>query len=69
MLSSPAHPYLPCLAHELLANLPLQMMLYFNACYFPVWCLAEGMMLQLKVPSQGACVALSLLLPNLAGPH
>ncbi|KAM9527183.1 transmembrane protein 17B-like [Guaruba guarouba] len=35
-------------AHELLASLPLQMMLYFNACYFPVWCLAEGMMLQLK---------------------
>ncbi|XP_057266693.1 transmembrane protein 17-like [Pezoporus wallicus] len=24
------------------------MMLYFNACYFPAWCLAEGMMLQLK---------------------
>ncbi|XP_030357354.1 transmembrane protein 17B-like [Strigops habroptila] len=35
-------------AHELLASLPLQMMLYFNVCYFPVWCLAEGMMLQLK---------------------
>ncbi|NXL52128.1 TM17B protein, partial [Podilymbus podiceps] len=31
-----------------LASLPLQMMLYFNACYFPVWCLAEGVMLQLK---------------------
>ncbi|KFQ15829.1 Transmembrane protein 17, partial [Leptosomus discolor] len=31
-----------------LASLPLQMMLYFNVCYFPVWCLAEGMMLQLK---------------------
>ncbi|NXI68734.1 TM17B protein, partial [Anseranas semipalmata] len=31
-----------------LASLPLQMMLYFNACYFPFWCLGEGMMLQLK---------------------
>uniref|UniRef100_A0A8B9YZD0 Transmembrane protein 17B n=1 Tax=Buteo japonicus TaxID=224669 RepID=A0A8B9YZD0_9AVES len=35
-------------AHEVLASLPLQMMLYFNVYYFPVWCLAEGMMLQLK---------------------
>ncbi|NXA17260.1 TMM17 protein, partial [Ibidorhyncha struthersii] len=31
-----------------LASLPLQMMLYFNVYYFPVWFLAEGMMLQLK---------------------
>ncbi|NWW94056.1 TM17B protein, partial [Rhynochetos jubatus] len=31
-----------------LASLPLQMMLYFNGYYFPVWCLAEGMLLQLK---------------------
>ncbi|XP_021268565.1 transmembrane protein 17-like [Numida meleagris] len=44
-------PALPCPAHEVLASLPLQMMLYFNAHYFPCWCLAEGMMLQLKVPS------------------
>lgn len=49
-LSSPALPYL---AHEVLASLPLQMMLYFNACYFPFWCLGEGMMLQLKVLSGG----------------
>ncbi|XP_061866306.1 transmembrane protein 17A-like [Colius striatus] len=35
-------------APEVLASLPLQMMLYFNGYYFPVWCLAEGMMLQLK---------------------
>uniref|UniRef100_A0A8D0KTZ0 Transmembrane protein 17 n=2 Tax=Strigidae TaxID=30459 RepID=A0A8D0KTZ0_STROC len=48
VLGSPAHPCLPCLAHEMLASLPLQMMLYFNVYYFPVWCLAEGMMLQLK---------------------
>ncbi|XP_076208886.1 transmembrane protein 17-like [Aptenodytes patagonicus] len=48
VLGSPAHPCLPCPAHEVLASLPLQMMLYFNAYYFPVWCLAEGMMLQLK---------------------
>ncbi|NXK47880.1 TM17B protein, partial [Chauna torquata] len=32
----------------LLASLPLQTMLYFNTWYFPFWCLAEGMMLQLK---------------------
>lgn len=30
------------------------MMLYFNAYYFPFWCLAEGIMLHLKVPSYGA---------------
>ncbi|KAM6193457.1 transmembrane protein 17B-like [Sarcoramphus papa] len=50
--SGAAHTYHP--AHEVLASLPLQMMLYFNVYYFPVWCLAEGMMLQLKVPSRGA---------------
>ncbi|XP_009461010.1 PREDICTED: transmembrane protein 17A-like [Nipponia nippon] len=44
--SGTAHTYHP--AHEVLASLPLQMMLYFNVYYFPVWCLAEGMMLQLK---------------------
>ncbi|KAM9281839.1 transmembrane protein 17B-like [Morus bassanus] len=44
--SGAAHTYHP--AHEVLASLPLQMMLYFNVYYFPVWCLAEGMMLQLK---------------------
>uniref|UniRef100_A0A8C0VPC5 Transmembrane protein 17 n=2 Tax=Passeriformes TaxID=9126 RepID=A0A8C0VPC5_CYACU len=31
-----------------LSSLPLQMMLYFNVYYFPVWCLAEGIMLHLK---------------------
>ncbi|NXN14822.1 TMM17 protein, partial [Indicator maculatus] len=31
-----------------LSSLPLQMLLYFNVYYFPVWCLAEGMILQLK---------------------
>ncbi|XP_064025117.1 transmembrane protein 17B-like [Pogoniulus pusillus] len=44
--SGAARGYHP--AHEVLASLPLQMMLYFNVYYFPVWCLAEGMMLQLK---------------------
>ncbi|XP_050174711.1 transmembrane protein 17B-like [Myiozetetes cayanensis] len=44
--SGTAHLYQP--AHEVLASLPLQVMLYFNVYYFPVWCLAEGMMLQLK---------------------
>ncbi|NWX92792.1 TM17B protein, partial [Nothoprocta ornata] len=31
-----------------LASLPLQMMLYFNAFYFPLWCVAEGTMLLQK---------------------
>ncbi|XP_063207435.1 transmembrane protein 17B-like [Chroicocephalus ridibundus] len=44
--SGAARSYPP--AHEVLASLPLQMMLYFNVYYFPVWFLAEGMMLQLK---------------------
>ncbi|XP_074777477.1 transmembrane protein 17B-like isoform X1 [Athene noctua] len=44
--SGAAHSYHP--AHEVLASLPLQMMLYFNVYYFPVWCLAEGMLLLLK---------------------
>ncbi|XP_005427680.1 transmembrane protein 17B-like [Geospiza fortis] len=35
-------------AHKVLSSLPLQVMLYFNAYYFPVWCLAEGIMLHLK---------------------
>uniref|UniRef100_A0A669PEJ8 Transmembrane protein 17B n=1 Tax=Phasianus colchicus TaxID=9054 RepID=A0A669PEJ8_PHACC len=41
-------PAFLCPVHEVLASLPLQVMLYFNVCYFPCWCLAEGMMLQLK---------------------
>ncbi|XP_054144485.1 transmembrane protein 17B-like [Melozone crissalis] len=35
-------------AHKVLSSLPLQVMLYFNVYYFPVWCLAEGIMLHLK---------------------
>ncbi|XP_029881626.1 transmembrane protein 17A-like isoform X3 [Aquila chrysaetos chrysaetos] len=62
VLGSPAHPCLPCLAHEVLASLPLQMMLYFNVYYFPVWCLAEGMMLQLKVPELAGFLLLSFLI-------
>uniref|UniRef100_A0A8C5TS63 Transmembrane protein 17 n=1 Tax=Malurus cyaneus samueli TaxID=2593467 RepID=A0A8C5TS63_9PASS len=31
-----------------LSSLPLQVMLYFNVYYFPIWCLAEGIMLHLK---------------------
>lgn len=53
-VEQPAHPCLSCLAHEVLSSLPLQVMLYFNVYYFPVWCLAEGIMLHLKVPSHGA---------------
>ncbi|XP_066055914.1 transmembrane protein 17-like isoform X1 [Chamaea fasciata] len=47
-VEQPAHPCLSCLAHEVLSSLPLQMTLYFNVYYFPVWCLAEGIMLHLK---------------------
>ncbi|KAM6247161.1 transmembrane protein 17B-like [Porphyrio hochstetteri] len=52
--SGAAHTSHP--AHEVLASLPLQMMLYFNACYFPVWCLVEGVMLHLKGQGAGAGV-------------
>ncbi|KGL77546.1 Transmembrane protein 17B, partial [Tinamus guttatus] len=31
-----------------LASLPLQMLLYFNVLYFPLWCMAEGTMLLQK---------------------
>ncbi|XP_014796852.1 PREDICTED: transmembrane protein 17B-like [Calidris pugnax] len=64
--SGAAHSYHP--AHEVLASLPLQMMLYFNVYYFPVWFLAEGMMLQLKVLSHGAHGdGVTLLLTDLPG--
>ncbi|XP_026715909.1 transmembrane protein 17B-like isoform X3 [Athene cunicularia] len=58
--SGTAHTYHP--AHEVLASLPLQMMLYFNVYYFPVWCLAEGMMLLLKVPELAGFLLLSFLI-------
>nr|XP_020654763.1 transmembrane protein 17B-like [Pogona vitticeps] len=41
-----AQPYQA--GHVVLSSLPLQMMLYFNAFYFPFWCLSEGVMLELK---------------------
>ncbi|XP_034954684.2 transmembrane protein 17B-like [Zootoca vivipara] len=41
-----AHSYHP--DHTVLSSLPLQMMLYFNAFFFPFWCLSEGVMLELK---------------------
>ncbi|XP_077643412.1 transmembrane protein 17 [Lonchura striata] len=44
----PAYSCLSCLAQKVLSSLPLQVMLYFNVYYFPVWCLAEGIMLHLK---------------------
>ncbi|XP_053556463.1 transmembrane protein 17B-like [Bombina bombina] len=34
--------------HEVLSNLPLQMMLYFNLFYFPFWFLSEIIILELK---------------------
>ncbi|XP_074777478.1 transmembrane protein 17B-like isoform X2 [Athene noctua] len=56
--SGAAHSYHP--AHEVLASLPLQMMLYFNVYYFPVWCLAEGMLLLLKFLLVAAFLILSV---------
>nr|XP_060641336.1 transmembrane protein 17B-like [Anolis sagrei ordinatus] len=41
-----AQVYYP--GHAVLSSLPLQMMLYFNAFYFPFWCVSEGIMLELK---------------------
>ncbi|XP_023684712.1 transmembrane protein 17A [Paramormyrops kingsleyae] len=35
-------------ANELLSNLPLQMLLYFNIFYFPCWWLSEMFMLEVK---------------------
>ncbi|XP_007430603.1 transmembrane protein 17A-like [Python bivittatus] len=34
--------------HLMLSSLSLQMLLYFNAFYFPFWCLSEVIMLELK---------------------
>ncbi|XP_071672066.1 transmembrane protein 17A-like isoform X1 [Patagioenas fasciata] len=56
--AAPTYPPAPAA----LASLPLQMMLYFNACYFPAWCLAEGLMLQLKVPELAGFLLLSFLI-------
>ncbi|XP_041879970.1 transmembrane protein 17B-like isoform X1 [Corvus kubaryi] len=58
--SGTAHTYQP--AHEVLSSLPLQVMLYFNVYYFPVWCLAEGIMLHLKVPELAGFLLLSFLI-------
>ncbi|KAM4810341.1 transmembrane protein 17B-like isoform 1-T1 [Rhinophrynus dorsalis] len=35
-------------AHEVVANLPLQMMLYFNALFFPFWFVSEIITVELK---------------------
>ncbi|XP_077171494.1 transmembrane protein 17 isoform X1 [Paroedura picta] len=36
--------------NELVSNLPLQMSLYFNLCFFPFWWVSSVVMLQLKYP-------------------
>ncbi|XP_038008828.1 transmembrane protein 17B-like isoform X2 [Motacilla alba alba] len=56
--SGTAHASQP--AHKVLSSLPLQVMLYFNVYYFPVWCLAEGIMLHLKFLLVTAFLILSL---------
>ncbi|XP_069820042.1 transmembrane protein 17B-like [Dendropsophus ebraccatus] len=37
--------------HELVSSLPLQMVLYFNLLFFPVWFISEATMLELKYQS------------------
>ncbi|XP_048338877.1 transmembrane protein 17 isoform X2 [Sphaerodactylus townsendi] len=36
--------------NEIVSNLPLQMSLYFNLCFFPFWWVSSVVMLQLKYP-------------------
>ncbi|XP_060113571.1 transmembrane protein 17 isoform X2 [Heteronotia binoei] len=48
--------------NELVSNLPLQMSLYFNLCFFPFWWVSSVVMLQLKVPELAGFWLLSLFL-------
>ncbi|XP_056374265.1 transmembrane protein 17B-like [Hyla sarda] len=41
-----SHSYHP--GHEVVSSLPLQMALYFNVLFFPVWFISEFIMLELK---------------------
>ncbi|XP_053313578.1 transmembrane protein 17B-like [Spea bombifrons] len=36
--------------HDVAANLPLQMLLYFNSLFFPFWFISEILILELKYP-------------------
>lgn len=44
---------------EVVSSLPLQMSLYFNLWFFPVWWICEVVMLQLKV---GFCITVIVYL-------
>ncbi|XP_019646753.1 PREDICTED: transmembrane protein 17B-like isoform X2 [Branchiostoma belcheri] len=45
------HHQLKSIGNELVSNLPLQMALYFNVCYFPFWLVTAIVLLQLKFSS------------------
>ncbi|XP_053497452.1 transmembrane protein 17B isoform X2 [Ictalurus furcatus] len=47
---------------DVVSSLPLQMALFFNMCFFPLWWISEVVMLQLKVPELAGFWLLSLLL-------
>ncbi|CAB1323037.1 unnamed protein product [Coregonus sp. 'balchen'] len=47
---------------EVVSSLPLQMSLFFNMCFFPLWWISEVVMLHLKVPELAGFWLLSLLL-------
>ncbi|KAM4810342.1 transmembrane protein 17B-like isoform 2-T2 [Rhinophrynus dorsalis] len=49
-------------AHEVVANLPLQMMLYFNALFFPFWFVSEIITVELKVPELAGFLLLTFLI-------
>ncbi|KAG8597990.1 hypothetical protein GDO81_002450 [Engystomops pustulosus] len=50
------------LGHEVVSSLPLQMTLYFNVFFFPIWFISEVIMLELKVPELAGFLLLTLLI-------
>ncbi|XP_069601494.1 transmembrane protein 17B-like isoform X2 [Ranitomeya imitator] len=48
--------------HEVVSSLPLQMALYFNVLFFPIWFISEVIMLELKVPELSGFLLLTFLI-------
>ncbi|KAM3937597.1 transmembrane protein 17B-like isoform 2-T2 [Leptodactylus fuscus] len=48
--------------HEVVSSLPLQMTLYFNVAFFPIWFISEVIMLELKVPELAGFLLLTFLI-------
>ncbi|XP_072272097.1 transmembrane protein 17B-like isoform X2 [Pyxicephalus adspersus] len=48
--------------HEVMSSIPLQMALYFNVFFFPIWFMSEIIMLELKVPELAGFLLLTLLI-------